>query len=74
MQDRASGRSVRGRIPEGILRWLARGAGSGSSGLAKALTSLAQRAEELRHARMRRSLIAHEDNLADLLAFSGATE
>jgi preprotein translocase subunit SecA len=65
---------IRGRISEGLLRWLARGAGSGSSRLGKFLTSFVQRAEEARHARMRRRLIAHETDLADLLAFSGSGE
>jgi preprotein translocase subunit SecA len=38
------------------------------------LTWLPQRAEERRHARMRRSLMEVEDYLRDLLAFSGGAE
>jgi len=65
---------VRNRIPAAILRLLTRWAGSGSSRLGKALTSLAQRADEQRHARMRRSLMALEEYQEDLLAFSGPGE
>jgi preprotein translocase subunit SecA len=41
---------------------------------AELLTWLPQRAEERRHARMRKSLIALEDYLRDLLAFSGGAQ
>ena len=63
---------VRDRFPAGILGFLS--AQNRFSGLRKALTSLAQRAEEYRHARMRRSLIDMEETLEDLLAFSGPGE
>ena len=65
---------VRDRFSTGIRRLLAPPAGVGSSRLGKLLTSLAQRAEEYRHARMRRSLMAMEESLEDLLAFSGPGE
>ena len=65
---------LRAWISEAVLRWLAPGAESGSSRPGIVLTYLAQRAEELRSAQMRRSLIAQEDDLEDLLAFSGAGE
>jgi preprotein translocase subunit SecA len=42
--------------------------------LGEALTRLPQRAEESRHARMRRSLVDLEEYLDDLLAFSGPRE
>jgi preprotein translocase subunit SecA len=63
---------VRNRFPAGILGFLS--APNRFSGLRRALTSLAQRAEEYRHARMRRSLIDMEESLEDLLAFSGPGE
>ncbi len=63
---------VRNRFPAGILGFLS--APNRFSGLRRALTSLAQRAEEYRHARMRRSLIDMEETQEDLLAFSGPGE
>ena len=63
---------VRDRFPAGILGFLS--AQNRFSGLRKALTSLAQRAEEYRHARMRRSLIDMEETQEDLLAFAGPGE
>jgi preprotein translocase subunit SecA len=63
---------VRDRVPGAILGFLA--ARDDTSQLWKALTSIAQRAEEYRHARMRRSLMASEESLEDLLAFSGVGE
>ncbi|MDJ0851271.1 MAG: prepilin peptidase [Myxococcota bacterium] len=59
-----------------ILRWASRLARSGvlPRRLGLWLTSLPQRSEERRHARMRRELIALEEHLGDLLAFSGPGE
>ena len=58
--------------------WLGRLArlvsGPGGDWLGALLTSLAQRSEERRHARMRRELLHLEDALADLLAVSGPQE
>jgi preprotein translocase subunit SecA len=42
--------------------------------LGELLTSLPQRADERRHARMRRGLMELEEQLGDLLAFSGPGE
>ena len=64
---------VRIRFPARVLQLLA-AAAFGSPRLGKALTSLAQRAEERRQGRMRRSLLAVEEYLEDLLAFSGPGE
>ena len=44
------------------------------SGLAELLMSLAQRAEERRHARMRRKLMLNEEQVGDLLSFSGTAD
>ena len=63
--------------PTALLRLVARLSLTGvpvGARVAELLTWLPQRAEESRHARMRKSLIALEDYLRDLLAFSGGAE
>ena len=63
--------------PAGILRLVARTARPGAPikrRVGDLLTSLPQRAEERRHARIRRSLVQLEEYLEDLLAFSGPME
>jgi preprotein translocase subunit SecA len=63
--------------PAWIRRLLARlGAPGAPLGrwVGEALTRLPQRAEERRHAQMRRNLVDLEDDLDDLLAFSGPRE
>ena len=65
------------RFPPGMIRWvgrLGRGGGPIPKRLGAWLTSLPQRSEERRHARMRRNLIDLEEFLGDLLAFSGPGE
>jgi preprotein translocase subunit SecA len=68
---------LEGFFPEGVQRFLvARCAASTAfhGWLAKLLTRLPQWAEERRHARIRRSLLAMEEYLGQLLAFSGPGE
>jgi len=63
--------------PTGILRLVARTARPGAPIKRRVddlLTSLPQRAEEKRHARIRRNLVQLEEYLEDLLAFSGPME
>ena len=63
--------------PTGILRLVARTARPGAPIKRRVddlLTSLPQRAEERRHARIRRNLVQLEEYLEDLLAFSGPME
>jgi preprotein translocase subunit SecA len=57
-----------------LIDWLSRIDFPAGARLAELLTWLPQRAEEGRHARMRKSLIALEDYLRDLLAFSGGAQ
>jgi preprotein translocase subunit SecA len=64
-------------VPERIRHLAARIAGRGAplwGWLGELLTSLPQRADERRHARMRRDLMELEAQLGDLLAFSGPGE
>ena len=64
-------------VPERIRRLAARAARPGMplwGWLGEFLTSLPQRADERRHARMRRDLQELEEQLGDLLAFSGPGE
>ncbi len=64
-------------FPRALLRWLVRRTPPGrplTPWLGKLLTRLPQRAEERRHARMRRALVHLEEHLGDLLAFAGPGE
>lgn len=66
--------SFSGFYPSALRDWLARRAASASltGKSAKALTSLPQRAEESREARMRSQVITLDERMNELLAFSGS--
>jgi len=68
--------SLEGFFPSGLQRLLADhcAASASPAGWVKLLTRVSQWAEERRHARVRRGLLATEEYLGELLAFSGPGE